>query len=184
MKCDFLVGTASPSVSADNGPSNALNVLDLELMHNFCTSTYATLTHDPRLRDMWRVSAIQIALECDYVLRCVLAVSALQLARHRPEKRDYYVSEALLHHQIASRAAMAELSNVTRENMRRLHLFSILTIFFGWSQPGRPRPLALSYPPAISIRPHLTTSQRWEAHDGRMAFCSSARAASQIGCSS
>lgn len=141
MKCDFLAlaEAASPRSLTDENPSNGLNVLDLELMHNFSTSTYATLSNDTLLRDMWRVSAVQLALNCDYVLRCVLAVSALHLARHRPDKRDYYTSHALLHHQIASRAAMAELSNVTRDNVRPLQMFSILTIIFGWlARPLKP----------------------------------------------
>ncbi|KAK1769385.1 hypothetical protein QBC33DRAFT_533237 [Phialemonium atrogriseum] len=140
VKCDFLAlaEAASPRSLTDENPSNGLNVLDLELMHNFSTSTYATLSNDTLLRDMWRVSAVQLALNCDYVLRCVLAVSALHLARHRPDKRDYYTSHALLHHQIASRAAMAELSNVTRENVRPLQMFSILTIIFALGSPRRP----------------------------------------------
>lgn len=114
---------------ADSVPS--LNVADLELMHNFTVSTSATLSINPHLRDMWRVSVVQISLECDYVLRCILALSAMHLAHNRPEKRDYYISQGFLHHQIASKAVMAEISNVTKENVRSLHLFSILTMFFG-----------------------------------------------------
>lgn len=117
--------------SADDAPSHGLNVCDLELMHNFGVSTSATLSINPHLRDMWKVSVVQVALECDYVLRCMLALSAMHLAHSRPEKRGYYISQGLLHHQIASKAVMTELSNVTKENVRQLHLFSILTMFFG-----------------------------------------------------
>lgn len=116
---------------ASDGPSKAMNVLDLELLHNFCTSTCATLTHHPLLRDVWRISAVQIALDCEFVLRSMLALSAMHLAHHRPEKRDYYEAEGALHHQIATRAAMTAMNTLTKENIRQLHLFSVLTMFYG-----------------------------------------------------
>ena len=106
-------------------------MVDLELLHNFCTSTYSTLSNDPLLRTLWKTTVVQISFSCDYVLRTLLAVSALHLAHHRPQKRDDYISRALLYHQVASRVAITELSNVSEGNAQYLQLFSTLTIFFG-----------------------------------------------------
>ena len=103
---------------------------DLELMHNFTTFTCVTFSSDAILRNLWRVTVVQVALECDYVMRCLLGMSALHLAYHRPDRRDYYVARALQYHQIASRSAMALMTDVKEENAENLYLFSVLTIYF------------------------------------------------------
>lgn len=77
----------------------------LELLHSFTTRTYATLSDSIIIRDFYRQSAVQLGLQCDYIMRTVLAVSASHLAFHRPEMRDHYRSLAMTHHQIASRDA-------------------------------------------------------------------------------
>lgn len=77
----------------------------LELLHNFTTRTFATMSDSIIIRDFYRLSAVQLGLRCDYIMRTVLAVSALHLAYHRPEMRDHYRSLAMTHHQVASRDA-------------------------------------------------------------------------------
>lgn len=77
----------------------------LELLHNFTTRTFATLSDSTIIRDFYRQSAVQLGLRCDYIMRAVLAVSSLHLAYHRPEMRDHYRSLAMTHHQVASREA-------------------------------------------------------------------------------
>lgn len=77
----------------------------LELLHNFTTTTFVTLSDNLVIRDFYRMSAVKIGLQCDYIMRTVLAVSALHLAYHRPETREHYRSLAMTHHQIASRQA-------------------------------------------------------------------------------
>ncbi|KAJ4285983.1 hypothetical protein N0V88_008170 [Collariella sp. IMI 366227] len=69
-----------------------LPLLELELLHNFTTKTYKTLTTDPSVWEFWRDDVVQLGLSCDYIMRAVLAVSALHLAYHRPERRDFYPS--------------------------------------------------------------------------------------------
>lgn len=77
----------------------------LELLHNFTTRTFATLPDSIIIQDFYRQSAVQLGLRCDYIMRAVLAVSALHLAYHRPEMRDHYRALAMTHHQVASREA-------------------------------------------------------------------------------
>lgn len=112
-----------------------LNLIDLELLHNFTTATFATLSSDNLVRDVWRINAVRLGVQCDYVMRSILAVSALHIAHHRPDKRDFYFSRALAYHQLASRTATPLLGNLatSRDGWEYLYLFSTLTVFFSES---------------------------------------------------
>ncbi|TQN72791.1 Sterol uptake control protein 2 [Colletotrichum shisoi] len=115
----------------------SLNLIDLELMHNFTTFAFNTLSTDPVVRQMWKVPVVRLALECDYVMRALLSVSALHLAHNRPEKRDFFISRALTYHQMASRTAMGLMGSLDADNCEKLYLFSVLTIFFALACPRK-----------------------------------------------
>ncbi|UQC77622.1 uncharacterized protein CLUP02_03091 [Colletotrichum lupini] len=115
----------------------SLNLIDLELMHNFTTFAFNTLSTDPVVRQMWKVPVVRLALECDYVMRALLSVSALHLAHNRPERRDFFISRALTYHQMASRTAMGLMGALDGENCEKLYLFSVLTIFFALACPRK-----------------------------------------------
>ncbi|KAL4404549.1 hypothetical protein CABS03_14344 [Colletotrichum abscissum] len=108
----------------------ALNFVDLELIHNFTTAVYMTLSTDDLVRQMWRVSVVRMALKCEYVMRTLLSISALHLAHQRPERKEALVAKALLYHRSASREAMELMSALDERNAENLFLFSLLTIFF------------------------------------------------------
>ncbi|KAJ9152144.1 C6 zinc finger domain-containing protein [Pleurostoma richardsiae] len=110
-------------------------MLDLELLHNYSTSTYATFTWNPTLRTLYKNSMVQLGLRCDYIMRSILAISALHLARHRPDRKDFYTSHAVMYHQQASRKAMSEMTDSVEDNVENLFAFSILTIFFALGSP-------------------------------------------------
>ncbi|KAL2752739.1 hypothetical protein ACRALDRAFT_1072597 [Sodiomyces alcalophilus JCM 7366] len=115
-----------------------LDMLDLELMHNFTSFTYATLSSDATVRDMFRTSVVRMALDCDYVMRSLLAVSALHLAHFRPDRREkLYVARACMHHRAASQSAVPLLLHLKREDCENLYLFSILTIYFVLGHPRK-----------------------------------------------
>ncbi|OLN86959.1 Sterol uptake control protein 2-like protein 7, partial [Colletotrichum chlorophyti] len=107
-----------------------LNLVDLELIHNFTTSVYTTLSTDSLVRQMWRVTVVRMAVKCEYVMRALLSVSALHLAHQRPERKESLVSKALLYHRLASREAMGLMSALDENNAENLFCFSLLTIFF------------------------------------------------------
>ncbi|KXH61790.1 hypothetical protein CSAL01_07903 [Colletotrichum salicis] len=115
----------------------SLNLIDLELMHNFTTFAFNTLSTDPVVRQMWKVPVVRLALECDYVMRALLSVSALHLAHNRPERRDFFISRALTYHQMASWTAMGLMGALDGENCEMLYLFSVLTIFFALACPRK-----------------------------------------------
>ncbi|KAK4097269.1 hypothetical protein N658DRAFT_434380 [Parathielavia hyrcaniae] len=139
--------TARPSPAATLPESEALPLLELELLHNYTTKTYSTLTADPSLWDFWRDDVVQQGLACDYVMRAVLAVSALHLAYHRPDRRDFYIEEGILLHQKASRSAMRVMAvaagdgdKMDKHQAAELFLFSVLTFFFALAAPRRSHP--------------------------------------------
>ena len=90
-----------------NGP--VLNMLDLELLHNFSTSTCYTLHSDPALKTLWRINVPQLGFQYDFVMRGLLALSALHMAYYKPERRDLYVAHAKLQNQAGLRAVAAML---------------------------------------------------------------------------
>ncbi|KAH6874372.1 hypothetical protein B0T10DRAFT_415440 [Thelonectria olida] len=129
VTCDFIARTIPVSIPASN-PEPSINLQDLELLHNFTSSTYSTLTTDPDIRNLWKTAIIRKAIECTYVMHSVLAVSAVHLAHYRPEKRQSYMSQGLHHHQIATREATQLMSELRTEHCEHLWIFSILTIYF------------------------------------------------------
>ncbi|EAQ91876.1 hypothetical protein CHGG_00111 [Chaetomium globosum CBS 148.51] len=95
--------------------------------------TYTTLTADPSVWEFWRDDVVQLGLTCDYIMRAVLAVSALHLAYHQPDRRDFYVEAGILLHQKASRSAMRVMAaedRIDKDRAASLFLFSMLTMFF------------------------------------------------------
>ena len=125
-------------------------MLELELLHNFTTKTYTTLTTDSSVWPFWRDDIVQLGLTCDYIMRAVLAVSALHLASQRPDRRDFYVAEGILLHQKASRAAMqvmaTEGDKIDKDQGASLFLFSMLTLFFGSLSPLPSQQFSLTHP--------------------------------------
>ena len=116
----------------DAGASSpGIDLLDLELLHNFTTYTYATLGSDPGMRSMMKTTVVKMAINCEYLMRTILALSALHLAHFRREKTDVYVNRALSHHQVASRQATALMSELKEEDCENLHLFTLMTVFVG-----------------------------------------------------
>ena len=119
----------SPSPSAYG---DRLNLVDLELLHTFTTSTYATLSENALIRDAWRLSVLPMCLSTEFLTRTVLAVSALHLGCYRPGRRDFYTNLALTYHQRATREVvnLVHVENVTTKNWEHMYVFSALTIYF------------------------------------------------------
>lgn len=120
--------------SANAATPQDLNLDDLELLHNFCTFTYTTMSDDGAVRNFWKYTVVRIGVCCDYVMRAILAVSALHMAHHQPERRVFFINRAITYHQISSRTAMRLMTGLKPEDRENLWLFSMLTVIFGmWS---------------------------------------------------
>jgi hypothetical protein len=138
-RCDFTLLTpdrlhVQPSaVTSQSLPP--LNLLDLELFHNFTTATYATLCADPASRNIWKNAIARRATGSEFVMRALLSVSALHMSKHRPERKHHYVSHAIAYHDHASRQATTMMSPLIPENLEDLWIFSVLTVYFALGSP-------------------------------------------------
>ncbi|KAK3305593.1 uncharacterized protein B0T15DRAFT_567482 [Chaetomium strumarium] len=167
VACDFASSdsaSASPAVPSPQGPLPAsqlqgscsiapscdINLLDLELMHNFTTYTCTTIIGDQGVRQLLRTAAVHMAVDCEYLMRSILAVSALHLSRYRPQRKDLYLQRAMHHHQAASSAAIELLTDLRPEECERLHLFSMLTVYYALGCPVSEADLA----PGAPLIPH------------------------------
>lgn len=115
-----------------------MGMTELELLHNYSTSTSYTLSRHPVLQSVWRIIVPQIGFSSIYVMRAILALSALHLAYHRPTQKEFYISQALLHHETALRIANSILPDITQENCSGLYLFAALTCLISCAKPRIP----------------------------------------------
>ncbi|KAL5320072.1 hypothetical protein ACEPPN_013132 [Leptodophora sp. 'Broadleaf-Isolate-01'] len=142
LSVNTLSGAGGFSIPSDK-PSNIsqvpqLNILDLELLHHFSTSTGVSLSTNPIIQAMWGIRTPQIAFSNEFVMRGILAVSALHLARLRPERSKVYVPYSLQQYQAALQEAATILPEVTAENCTALQLSAVLTLIYTFGSPQKP----------------------------------------------
>ena len=132
------------------------HALELELMHRWSTVTYISVS-TPILDDfaVWKCSVPRAALQYDFLLNGVFAVSALELAHSLgPSESDKYISAAFEFQDRAFQSYQAHLRNNTPESHEALLYFSILLVV-----------LAIAIPPIPSMPPELDNKvQRMIGH--------------------
>jgi hypothetical protein len=102
----------------------AFSLTDLELLHNFQTSTYLTVTNVPNLQNFMQVQIPRLGFEQPFVLHCILATSALHMAYFKKDLRDFYVAYAEKNYGIALRAATSLLPRIDVDNCPGLYMFA------------------------------------------------------------
>ncbi|KAF7911214.1 uncharacterized protein EAF01_002722 [Botrytis porri] len=135
---------SSTSVSAPNnvlgrtveGQDPYLNLVDLEVFNNFCVSTSNSLNSNPVVRKIYQTTIVQIAFQHEFVMRALLALSALHMARNRPDRSQQLHEYSKQQHEAALRQGTAFIPHITTETCAALHVFSIFT---GMHTLGRPR---------------------------------------------
>ncbi|CZR62739.1 related to C6 finger domain protein [Phialocephala subalpina] len=114
----------------DNTPiSVALSPDDLELWHHFIMTTSLTFAEDPGSLNFWQSNLPKMGFQYHFILHFLLTLSALHLARLRPEKKDQYLAQAEHHHTIALRGATPDLANLNDSNCQAIYAASILICF-------------------------------------------------------
>ncbi|KAI0106445.1 hypothetical protein GGR51DRAFT_517696 [Nemania sp. FL0031] len=119
-------------------PATWFSILELELFHHFITSTSLTLACDSVARSFWRVNVPQLGFSHLYVLKGVFAVAALHLARLRPQQKDMFVEQAMMHHTAASSMALPLITGAKGENFPPIFHFSMLTTIITFARPRAP----------------------------------------------
>ncbi|KAK2063546.1 C6 zinc finger protein [Colletotrichum caudatum] len=129
VACGFLASPSLDPMLSLSQHAGDLNFLDLELLHHYCNFTAHTLSENPLLREFWRINVVKLGLECDYVMRSILSLSALHIAHLNPERKDSLLEKSMAHHEMSSRTAVSLMQNVQDENKAPLFIFSVLTIY-------------------------------------------------------
>ncbi|KAG0649895.1 Aspergillopepsin-2 [Hyphodiscus hymeniophilus] len=117
-----------PSAILPNRPT--LNIADLELLHNYDTSTSYTLATIPALQNFLRLNVPRIAFSQPFLLHGILAISALHLAHFKKDLRSHYLTQAHHHYQLGLRIATPLLAVMNEYTSSALYLFSTMITTF------------------------------------------------------
>lgn len=142
-------------VSKASSVPNAMPVLelamaDLELLHHWSTSAAYTLSQHPTFQMQWRIRVPQVGFSSQFVLRAILAFASLHMAYLKPYKKDFYHSQAEVHHEIALRAVTPSISHLMQEDCTAIHLFSCFTFLIACAKPRKMNDYLLMEGGAIS----------------------------------
>jgi hypothetical protein len=116
-----------------NGPPD-LNIEDLELMHHFSTVVCVTLSDNPDIRHVWQFVVPKEALRHNFLMHCVLGLSALHLVHTAPHDNERYRRAAIRHQDIAVATFRPLLEHITAQNCDAMWASSALTVIFGAAQ--------------------------------------------------
>ncbi|KAI9045306.1 Zn(II)2Cys6 transcription factor domain-containing protein [Aspergillus affinis] len=127
--------SSTPSSSGWMGGSDPLpqasdpNISDMELLLQWCSSTYATMAHDQRFEHLYQYVLPKEGLEYPFVLHGLLALSALHIARASdPASNTRYFSIALEHQNRALALFRPVISSINRDNSHTIFAFASLLL--------------------------------------------------------
>ncbi|PGH08681.1 hypothetical protein AJ79_05963 [Helicocarpus griseus UAMH5409] len=132
------------AVPAFNGPaipaSSGLDVIDLELLHHYTTFTYKTLPSGatPDQHELWQIQVVQLGFQHEFLLRGILAVSALHLSYLRPHRRESLALRASTHQSIAVQSFHEALNRVDTSNCVAIFAFSCIIVALTFAAPRSP----------------------------------------------
>lgn len=112
-----------------------LQLEDLELLHHFTTQTCFTLSDRAASHELWRVNAPQVAFQHDFLMRGILAISALHMAWLKPDKKDHYSHIAVRQQDAALSAFRSIMSKMDQTNCDAFFGLSSLIVVYGFAAP-------------------------------------------------
>lgn len=109
--------------------ASELNLADMELLHHWCTATYATMAHTKQTEHIYQCVLPREGLAYPFVLHGLLALSALHIARTRDQISSLkYFSIALEHQNRALSLFRPVVLSINRENSHIVFAFSSLLL--------------------------------------------------------
>ena len=108
---------------------------DLELLHHFTTQTCFTLSDRPESHALWQVTVPQIAFEHDFLMRGILAISALHLSWQGKEKADYWAEFAVRQQDAALSTFRDLMSKMDESYCDAFFALSSLIVVYGFVFP-------------------------------------------------
>jgi hypothetical protein len=132
-----------------------LEVINLELLHFYTTTTSLTLSNRPEQQRIWQQVVPQIAFTHGFLLHGILAFSALHLAPSQPERNTFLWTEATAHHDIGLRLFRLAMSNITSQNCDACLAFSTIVAAYGWASSNQTGNLFFSDTPTSEGEPKV-----------------------------
>ncbi|KIV86158.1 hypothetical protein PV11_01788 [Exophiala sideris] len=119
-----------------------LEVQDLELLHHWTTSAYKGFGDKPGDEVPWQLEMPQIACEQPFLMRGILAMSALHLSCSRPTQKQKWLVRAVYHQNRALpsyRYIVNDFqSKMTEQNCHAVIGFASLTSAYAFQDPDPP----------------------------------------------
>lgn len=130
------VNISGPAVSVP-----VVNFRDLELMVQWCTSTYLGLSRDEQTQHIWQSIVPREAGSHPFLMHGLLAFSALHLARSSQGAADTYLAVSVAHQNQALTLFRPLIEDINATNANAMFALSgIITAFgFGFPQVSSPR---------------------------------------------
>ncbi|KAI5289879.1 hypothetical protein KEM54_002987 [Ascosphaera aggregata] len=133
------VDILSSFTSTDSHFTSNLALADLELMHQYTSRTYSTLSKNNQHEKIWKDYVPEEALIHPFLMHGILALAALHIlsgcSTENPKRRRY-AELATMHQQLALTAFRPQLNNVTAANCTAVFAFScvIAALAFSFSR--------------------------------------------------
>ncbi|PLB48726.1 hypothetical protein P170DRAFT_455630 [Aspergillus steynii IBT 23096] len=131
-ECDSPVAAATDSPQPP-APTHELPMRELQLLHHFTTSTYATLSPRGHVKTIWRVTVPKLAFSSDCLMRAILALSALHLSRLEGDLD--HQAHAIGYYDAALRSSTLAMLNISPETCSALYVCSELIFIFHLVHP-------------------------------------------------
>ena len=108
---------------------------ELELLHQFTTQTCFTLSDRPESHAMWQITVPQEGFKHSFLMREMLAISALHLSFLRPDRHDHYTQLANRNQDEALSTFYPLMTNMDRSNCDAFFATSTLIVVYGFESP-------------------------------------------------
>ncbi|PYI02533.1 putative C6 finger domain protein [Aspergillus sclerotiicarbonarius CBS 121057] len=115
-----------------------ISLADLDLFHHFATSTYRTLANEVGGSSIWQHHVLKWSMTFPFMLRLVLALSALHLSHESPSKSQHYQTQADDHFAFGLPPVVSIVSSLDITNCQRAYISAVMVCFIYLARGPRP----------------------------------------------
>lgn len=143
--------TSMPRSTSPLPPSQDLNLQDLELLHQYMTSTSLATAQLPQATSQMQTTVPRLAQTHPFLMRGLLAKAAVHLSWLCPGERDRYNLLAAKHHNAALPDFRSALQHTSEENFMALIVYSkgLVWCSFAWCE---------SFSGQVQVQPNASTT--------------------------
>lgn len=146
QQADYTHAASTQPISSNNSSTGSCllesqltssELTELELLHNYSTSTCFSLAEYQEVQHIWKTQVPQIGFDHLFVLEMVFSLSAYHLARVRPDSRDFFTRLGQSYHNKALVSATALIMQLDENNCEAVYLSAAFTSFIMFAKGPR-----------------------------------------------